>query len=201
MKAPALWTDDTDGGQSVTRPPLKEWVEEQDGYARRRHAEFRRAAEAVATAFAEQPEVRAIWLFGSVALPPRSKVTRRGWEMLHHCNDVDLAVWVERLDNLAGLNAARSAAVSRLFRETGVGVAHHQIDVLLFEPGSDRYLGRLCTFAACPKGKPECLTPGCGREPLLRQHIDCNLDPDALAEDRVVRLFNRPSQNGAVSGD
>jgi hypothetical protein len=68
-----------------------------------------------------------------------------------------------------------------------VGVAHHQVDVFLFEPGSDRYLGRLCTYAVCPKGKPECSTPGCGREPLLKQHDDFTFDPDALSEDRVVR--------------
>jgi predicted nucleotidyltransferase len=184
----------------VTRPPLKEWIERQDGYARRRHAEFRRAAEAVAAAFAERREVRAIWLFGSVARAPRTTITRRDWEMLHHCKDVDLAVWVDRLDDLAGLNAARSQAVSRLFSETGIGVAHHQVDVFLFEPGSDRYLGRLCTFAVCPKGKLECQTPGCGRAPLLKQHHDFNLDSRALAEDRVVRLFDRGAQDGAVSG-
>jgi predicted nucleotidyltransferase len=183
----------------VTRPPLKEWIDEQDGYAHRRHAEFRRAAEAVAAAFAERPEVRSVWLFGSVARSPRITVTRRGWEMLHHCKDVDLAVWVDRLDDLAGLNAARTRAVSRLWSEAGVGVAHHQVDVFLFEPGSDRYLGRLCTFAVCPKGKPVCLTPGCGRELLLRQHEDFTLDPDALADDRVVRLFERPPRDGPVS--
>jgi predicted nucleotidyltransferase len=184
----------------MARRSLEEWIDEQDGYARRRHAEFRRAAEAVAAAFARRPEVRSVRLFGSVARPPRTTRTRRGWEMLHHSKDVDLAVWVDGLDDLAGLNAARSRAVSRLFRETGVGVAHHQLDVFLFEPGSDRYLGRLCSFAVCPKGKPECLTPGCGREPLLRQHEDFTFDPDALTEDRVVRLFDRQTQDGAVSG-
>lgn len=184
----------------MARRPLKEWIEEQDGYARRRHADFRKAAEAVAAALSGRTEVRAVWLFGSVARPLQTRLTRRGWEMLHHCKDVDLAVWVDQLDDLAGLNRARGQAVSRLWRETGVGVAHHQVDVFLFESGSDRYLGRLCTFTVCPKGKPECLAPGCGREPLLRQHEDFAFEPEALSEDRVVRLFERSPEDAAAAG-
>lgn len=37
-----------------------------------------------------------------------------------------------------------------------------QEEVFLFEPESDRYLGRLYNFNECPKGKPDCLIPGCG---------------------------------------
>jgi len=39
--------------------PLSEWIEEQDRYARLKYENFRRAAEAVATAFASLPEVGA----------------------------------------------------------------------------------------------------------------------------------------------
>ena len=49
---------------------------------------------------------------------------------------------------------------------TGPSVASHQLDVFLIEPGSDRYLGRLCSFSACPKGKRDCLVPGCGAIPF-----------------------------------
>ena len=175
----------------MPRRPLKEWIAGQDRLAQLRHAGFRRAADAVARAFAAFPEVRKIQLFGSVARPLRTRVTRHGWEMMHHCKDVDLAVWIDRLDNLAALGKARGRAVRTLFAEEGVGVAHHEVDVFLFEPGSDRYLGRLCAFSTCPKGKPECLVPACGAQSLLRQHEGFVLDPAALAEDRVAPLFDR----------
>lgn len=56
----------------MPRRSLREWIDEQDDYARRRHADFRKAAEAVAAALSGRTEVRAVWLFGSVARPPRS---------------------------------------------------------------------------------------------------------------------------------
>lgn len=146
----------------------------------------------MATAFAGLPEVAAVWLFGSVARPLETQVTRRGWEMLHNCKDVDLAVWVDRTDNLAGLKRARSRALSKLFDDEAVGVAHHQVDVFLLEPESDRYLGRLCSFGSCPKGRPECRVAGCGSSPLLQQHEDFILYSDALADHKVVRLYDRP---------
>jgi hypothetical protein len=174
------------------RRPLVEWIAEEDHFARLAHENFRRAAEAVATAFSHVPEVAAISLFGSVAQPLKTQVTRRGWEMLHHCKDVDLAVWVDHTDNLAALNRARNRALTKLFADHAIGVAHHQVDVFLIEPGSDRYLGRLCSFGSCPKGRRECLVPGCGKSPLLKQHEDFVFYPDALAEHRMVRLYVRP---------
>ncbi len=173
------------------RRPVGEWIAEQDKYSRLTHGNFRRAADAVAVAFASLPEVGAVWLFGSVALPLKTGVTRRGWEMLHQCKDVDLAVWVDHTDNLAGLQRARSRALVQLLADHSIGVAHHQVDVFLIEPVSDRYLGRLCTFGTCPKGKPECQVAGCGSWPFLQQHDDFVFYPDALAEDRIVRLYVR----------
>lgn len=167
------------------------WIAEHDRYAQRRHDDFRRAALAVATAFAERPEVRAVSLFGSVARPLETFITsRRHWELLHDPKDVDLAVWIDRLDDLKGLQRARSAALNRLLETEQIGVAHHQVDVFLFEPGSDAYLGRLCGYGVCPKGKPDCSTPGCGRHPFLKQHEDFVLDPAALAPDRAIRLYH-----------
>jgi hypothetical protein len=55
----------------------------------------------------------------------------------------------------------------------------------------DNYLDRLCTYGECPKGKVECLTPGCGREPFLKRHEAFVLEPDALAADRTVPLYER----------
>jgi hypothetical protein len=175
----------------MKRRSLGEWIAEQDKFSRLRHEHFRRAAEAVAVAFTSLPEVVAISLFGSVALPLETRTTRHGWQMLHDCKDVDLAVWVDHTDNLAGLKRARSRALAQLVAEHSIGVAHHQVDVFLIQPGSDRYLGRLCTFGSCPKRNSECRVAGCGRSPLLKQHDDFVFHPDALAEDRTVRLYVR----------
>jgi len=172
------------------RRPLSAWIEEQEWYARLKHENFRRAA--VATAFASLPEVGAICLFGSVARPLETWVTRRGWEVLHNCKDVDLAVWVDHTDNLESLKKARIRALATLLADHSIGVAHHQVDVFLLEPGSNRYLGRLCGFGTCPKGKRECRVEGCGRSRLLKQHEDFVFYADALDEDKVVRLYVRP---------
>jgi hypothetical protein len=62
--------------------------------------------------------------------------------------------------------------------------------VFLLEPRTDRYLGRLCHFGACPKGKPECLVPGCGAALFLRQHDGFVFDARSLDNGGIV-LFDR----------
>jgi hypothetical protein len=164
-----------------------------------RQAAFRRAADMIAADLAKVQEVRAIALFGSLARPLAREVPRfqpfkrHRIEILHECGDIDLAIAIDRPNHLAALNRARSLAVTNLFKETGIGVAHHQVDVFLFGEGWHNYLGRLCTYGECPKGKVECLTPGCGREPFLKQHEGFVLEPDALAADRAVPLYERGS--------
>ena len=177
--------------------PTRRQIEQEDASLLRRQAEFRLAADAVAAALARFDEVHAIALFGSVARPlvrevPRFQPYRRvGIELLHECKDVDLAVWLDHPHRLAELGRARNVAVTGLLARTGVGVAHHQVDIFLLAPVTNVYLGRLCSFASCPKGKRECLVPGCGAVPLLRQHDDFKLHPDALAEGRMLRHFDR----------
>jgi hypothetical protein len=180
----------------MSRPTRKQ-IAEADEHQRQRHANFHRAAELVARAFAAFPEVDAIALIGSVAQPlwrevPRFQPYHRlRIEILHECKDVDLAVWIMHLNNLGALNRARNKAVMGFRGELGSGVANHQVDIFLLEPGTDRYLGRLCCFSQCPKGKRECLVEGCGREPFLKQHEDFVFRSDATAEDRIIRLFDR----------
>ena len=53
------------------------------------------------------------------------------------------------------------------------------------------YLGRLCTFATCPKGKRNCLVPGCGKTLFLQQHEDFHMHADALCGDRSLLLYER----------
>jgi hypothetical protein len=180
-------------------PPSSRKAAEENERMLRRQREFRLAADYVARAFAEFPEVQKVVLFGSVAVPlptevPRFREYRRaGIAIYHECKDVDLAVWLTDLDNLRALGKARGRAVNQLLAETGAGVAHHQVDVFVMEPGTDRYLGRLCIFGECPKGKPECLVPGCGDRLFLQKHASFTLRPEALRSDRTVVLFERAS--------
>lgn len=180
-----------------SRDPTRKEIAEEDAILLRRQAEFRLAADAVAGAFAAFPEVAAIALFGSVAQPLRREVPRfrqyrrAGIELWHECKDVDLAVWIDKIDNLEAVAKAERRAIRRFYEETGIGVAHHQVDTFLIEPGSNRYLGRLCWYNQCPKGKRDCLVPGCGQVKFLKQHEDFTLYVDALAEERIIRLYDR----------
>jgi hypothetical protein len=113
----------------VPSKPTRQQIAEQDRLMRARQAEFRRAADAVAADLAKIGEVRAVALFGSLARPLMREVPRfqpfkrHGIEILHECGDIDLAVAIDRLDNLATLNRARSRAVNNLLRETGIAVS------------------------------------------------------------------------------
>jgi hypothetical protein len=162
-----------------------------------RQAQFRLAADAVTAALAGIPEVAAVALIGSVARPLWREVPRfqpfRYWDVpvWHECKDVDLAVWLDRLDRLQTLNRARSVALHQLFKETQIGVAHHQVEIFILQGEANVYRGRLCSFSRCPKGKRECLVPGCGRDPFLQQHAGFTFWPDALAPDRIMLLFDR----------
>ncbi len=136
-----------------------------------RQAQFRLAADAVTAALAGIPEVAAVALIGSVAQPLCREVPRfqpfRYWDVSvwHECKDVDLAVWLDRLDRLQTLNRARSMGPPpALYEEKQIGVAHHQVEIFILQGEANAYRGRLCSFSQCPKGKRECLVPGCGQE-------------------------------------
>jgi hypothetical protein len=147
--------------------PLYHKIQEENQRAQKRQEDFRLAGQYVAQAFEQISGVEKVVLFGSVAQPlqeekPRYRKYRRaGISMLHECKDIDLAVWVSDSSCL---------------------------DVFIMEPGSDRYLGRLCIYSQCPKGKPECRVPDCGSTPLLRQHEGFELNPSALLMDRCIIL-------------
>lgn len=180
----------------MTRLTRKQ-IAEQDQYLLQRQAHFRIAADVVADALARFDEVEAITLIGSVARPlwrevPRfSEYRRARVEVWHECSDVDLAVWLTRLDQLKQLNRARNLAAQGIYEKFGFGVANHEVEVFILEPGSDRYVGRLCKFAQCPKGKIACLVPGCGSEAFLQQHTDFEFWPSTLAPGRCVPLYRR----------
>lgn len=185
----------------------EEEIAEEDRLLLRRQEELRAAADYVTVAFARLPIVERVVLIGSAARPlqrevPRfARFRRAGVALWHECKDVDLAVWVSDVSNLRALQKARSRAVNALLDETGFGVAHHQVDAFLIDPGSDRYLGRLCHFGTCPKGKPECRVPGCGSALFLRQHEEFVFDPRSLDPSRCTLLFDRARAFGPPSLD
>ncbi len=142
-------------------------IDEQNARLLRQQHLFRRTADVVTDAFATFPEVRAVAVIGSVAKKlwkevPRFRAFRRARiEVWHECKDLDLAVWLDSQDRLGALRRALVLALKdALAAGTGISVADHQVDVFLFEPGSDRYLGRLCHYNSCPKDKPACDVPG-----------------------------------------
>ncbi|HOO57250.1 MAG TPA: hypothetical protein PLN69_10530 [bacterium] len=163
----------------------------------KRQREFQRAAEYVADEFSRLPEVLKVVAFGSVASPldieiPRFREFRRyGISIRHECKDLDLAVWLSCIDKLRELQKARGQALNRLFEVENIGVAHHQVEVFVMEPETDHFLGNLCGYAKCPKGKPDCRVEGCGDVKHLQKHEDFNLDKNALSPDRTRILFER----------
>ena len=173
-------------------------IEAQNAYQLRRQREFRMAADLAAGAWMAFAEVHAVALIGSVAKPlwkeiPRFRGYRRaGVEVWHECRDLDLALWIDSQDRLRELRRAGERAL-RLAYESGVGmsVASHQMDVFLFEPGTDHYLGRLCAFNQCPKGKFDCLVPGCGAIPFNKRVADFKPRADLLAGAGDAMLYRR----------
>ena len=163
-----------------------------------RQHQFRIAADVVTEAWIAFAEVQAVAVIGSVAKPlwkevPRFRPYRRkGIEIWHECGDLDLALWISSQERLREVRRAGDLALRDAYLSgAGMSVANHQVDVFLFEPASDRYLGRLCKFNECPKEKRDCLVPGCGTIPFNRVFPDFTLHADILAPARYALLYQR----------
>ncbi len=173
-------------------------IEEQNGYLLRQQQDFRRAADIVTDALMSFEEVEAIAVIGSVAKPlwkeiPRFSAFRRaGIEVWHECKDLDLAVWISSQHRLGALRRARDRALRETYQAgTGPGTVGHQVEIFLIEPGTDRYLGRLCNFNACPKDKPQCAVPGCGDIPFNQRIAAFVPHVDFLASAAYATLYRR----------
>jgi hypothetical protein len=173
-------------------------IEEQDRYMVERQRQFRAAADVVTDACMRFCEVGAVAVIGSVAKPlwkevPRfSEFRRERIEVWHECSDLDLALWLDSQERLGELRRAAALALREAFEKgTGISVADHQLDVFLIEPGSDNYLGRLCKFSSCPKGKLDCLVPGCGEIAFNKRIVDFTPHDDLLAPAQGAMLYKR----------
>jgi len=160
--------------------------------------DFRRAADIVTDALMAFEEVEAIAVIGSVAKPlwkeiPRfSEFRRAGIEVWHECWDLDLAVWITSQHRLDALRRARDKALREAYAAAiGPSTANHQVDIFLIEPGTDKYLGRLCHFNACPKEKLQCAVPGCGAIPFNKTVEGFVPYPDLLASVEYATLYKR----------
>jgi hypothetical protein len=173
-------------------------IEEQNRYLLRQQRQFRIAADVVAEAWSRFAEVEAVAVIGSVAkllwkeIPRFREFRRARIEVWHECHDLDLALWLDHQERLGDLRRAAATALRDAYEAgRGISVANHQIDAFLIEPGSDRYLGRLCKFNACPKGKPACAVPGCGDVPFNKRVVDFTPDADLLANVGETTLYRR----------
>lgn len=163
-------------------------IEEQNRLQLERQRQFRRAADVIVAAWTGFPEIHAVAVIGSVAVPlwkevPRFDPFRRaGIEVWHECGDLDLAVWIDSQHRLRDLRRASDLALRDAQKSAEpLFVASHQLDAFLFEPATDRYLGRLCAFNRCPKDKPDCRVPGCGDTPFNRHFPHFRPRDDLLA--------------------
>ncbi|RVA49308.1 hypothetical protein EN933_18310 [Mesorhizobium sp. M7A.F.Ca.US.001.01.1.1] len=173
-------------------------IEEQDRYMLERQRQFRAAADVVADAWTRFREVAAVAVIGSIAKPlwkevPRfSEFRRARIEVWHECSDLDLALWLDSQERLGELRRAAALALRKAFEKgTGISVADHQLDIFLIEPGTDNYLGRLCKFSQCPKGKIDCLVPGCGEIAFNKRVADFTPYDDLLAPAEGGMLYRR----------
>ena len=178
--------------------PSIDRVNEDNAFLLRTQQRFRRAADVIAAAWSAFPPVHSIAVIGSVAKPlwkevPRfAPYRRRGIPLWHECKDLDLALWLDDLTDLGALRRAKVVALrAEHERRPDFGVADHQVDVFLFEPGTGSYLGRLCHFNRCPKSRPECAAPGCGATPFMRQFPDFEVHADILANVERATLYTR----------
>jgi hypothetical protein len=76
-------------------------------------------------------------------------------------------------------------------RGAGISLVSQQVDIFMIEPGSDRYLGRLCSFNTCPKDKRDCLVPGCGAIPFNKVVDGFRPRADLLEPARYAVLYER----------
>ncbi len=186
------------------RRPSNAELAEDDARAVARQGQLRLAADWTAEALSRRAWVQRVALIGSVAGPLWREIPpyrRSGPPTVHTCKDVDLAVWVSDLDRLAELRRDRIAASRRLLSEAGFGIPPQDIELFPFEPVTDRHLGRVCQFKACPAAKPACAAPGCGDRPFQRQFPAFELWPDTLHPAHSVVLFDRASGVVARAAD
>ena len=152
---------------------LENWREEKDGHALsptgiarqddgllRRYRDFRRAADALAAAWRSHPEEAAVTLIGSV----RRSLGRK-CRALHPIGERGSRCGTNARTSISRYGSRTRATLTAFAGPTPKpyawcgtkkpsGVASHEVDAFVLEPGTDRYLGRLCDFNYVPRARP-----------------------------------------------
>lgn len=191
-------SDDSDESWERRGPPDESDIAETASRMIRRQCLYRWGAQSVAIAMSRLPEVRKVAAFGAIAQPLRMQVPRFGQyrrcriEVPHECADLDLAVWLDDVSRLKELKRALAEGLRPLQDTPYGGIAHHQVDLHVFDAASSRYRGRVCIFGQCAKpGKRECWVPNCGEKPFLQQFDDYHFSDSRFEREPKVTLFDR----------
>lgn len=173
-------------------------IAEADREQLKRHENFRKAARALSQRLQTLPEVQKVVLFGSVALPlwkevPRfSRLRNKRIKIYHECANIDIAVWLTTPERAPDIRKLVSSTVNDLNDlGTNLSIAHHVFSVHLVDTATTRYHGMVCHYGQCPKGKRECLVPGCGDSKFVRVLEHFELKPARLNSHNSQVLFER----------
>lgn len=111
-------------------------------------------------------------------------------------NDIDLAVWVSNTREIDKIRSALVTGLKKFVASGKWGVSNNEFDVFILQSGASKYIGNLCPYNTCPKGKDDCHVPGCGDTPFLKKFKDFTLFPDAITKKNRIDIFNRALQDG-----
>ncbi|OLS13935.1 MAG: hypothetical protein RBG13Loki_2438 [Promethearchaeota archaeon CR_4] len=127
----------------------------------------------------------------------RSEIHKEGFSQsgkfrAKQMKDVDLAVWVNGIEDLGTIRRALAVGVKKFIASGKYGVSNNEFDVFLLDATSGKYLGNLCSYAMCPKGKDDCQTTGCGKVPFLKLYRQFIFYPDAVNEKARFDVYDSP---------
>jgi len=174
----------------------------------RRQCLYRWAAQSVARAMSQLPEVLKVAAFGAVAQPLKMKVPpfrefrRHGIEVLHGCADLDLAVETTSLSGLKELKRAMSSGLSLVQDTAWGGVAHHQVDVHIFDAGAGPTGDGSALLGNAPsRGRCSAWSAVAGRSHSCSSSKDTGLIPRNSKASRMSRCSTGPADSSCAAAD
>lgn len=171
-------------------------IDEQNYFMLRRQHDLRWAADVITDAFMNRDEVQAIAVIGSVSKPLWKEVPRfrdfrnQSINVWHECGALDLAVWLSSFERLGNLRKRLMQSLRQAYEAgRGPSVSNNEIQIFLFEAGTDNHVGFLCNYNSCPKRKIPCMVPGCGEIPFNQIYRDFLPHSDLLEPATHATLY------------
>ena len=121
------------------------------------------------------------WLFNNTNLAAaihKEEQLRSRKSPFKQMKDVDLAIWISSTDELGLIRKALGMPMKEYISSGKFGVSNNEFDIFLLDAGINKYLGNLCRYATCPKGKDDCNVRGCGKVPHLQKFKQFVLFPE-----------------------